>query len=311
MNHRAALAACLLLGACDAGDYHRMLDVSQGTLVAGLGMPMGEVARRSSLRLNKLPSLGLPTGNYADGNAYFDFELAGSPVRFHGCSMYSINYSGPEEAITSISVFITPGRLRWKAFGQELRQTAAQLKAAGWQPDLHDGWEPLEAFLARDGSQIESTPSDVVATFDWKQDGEQFRLSAHRAWNEARFWSSFELTDADPVPAGASERWLDEFPAYAGAREVCSQHVLGAPGSRPVEIAWSLYSTPDAPDAVVEFYARSGHMAARGGDPRLELASGDGNSRLSVHAVSGSFPDCGVKPPKGTRTVLIVSQALP
>lgn len=310
MIRRACLVlGCLVLCACDEADFYRAFGVSQGTLVADLGMPMAEVQRRSSLKLHE-SRLGRASWDYTGGNAYFDFELAGSPVRFKGCSMYSIDAAGPDKTVTHIGVFVTSGRLRWRAFGDELRGTAGMLRAAGFEPYLHDGWQPLEAFLARDPGSLEQTPSDVVATFDWKRAGKLFRLSAHQGWDSERFWSSFDLNPgAFWEPSG--ERWLGEFRAYPGAREVCSQHALGAPGSQPREIAWTQYTTPDEPRVVAAFYTWEGGELSSLGDSGLEVGSKDARKRLSVHPVSGSYSDCGKKLPPDARTVLVLSQALP
>jgi hypothetical protein len=67
--------ACLL-AACDAGTLHRMAGVSQGTLVALLGMPMQGVAPRSSVVLHKIASGGMTSALAA----YLDFE-----PRFWSC----------------------------------------------------------------------------------------------------------------------------------------------------------------------------------------------------------------------------------
>ena len=103
------------LSACGEADLRRMADVSEGTLVAGLGMPMREVMKRSSLKFGRRLALaGMSSGSYANsGDGYFDFELAGSGLRFHGCSMYSIDHDAPDETVTGINVCITPGRSRW------------------------------------------------------------------------------------------------------------------------------------------------------------------------------------------------------
>jgi hypothetical protein len=304
----ASLAAAC--GACDEGDLHRIAGIPQGTLVVGLGMPMGDVARRSTVKLHKLPTLGLPNGNYADGNAYFDFELAGSSVRFHGCSMYSIDYEGPREIVTSMSVFITPKSLRWRAFQQELRDTAGKLKADGWEPYQHDGWPALESFLSRDGSKIETTPSDVVATFDWKKGGALFRLSAHRAWDGPDFWSSFELYPADlHDPAKNAVWWPAGFPQYPDALGLCSRNTPASAERKPGEPTWSMFGTRDEPADVIAFYAAERGLKLEPGATTLRLESKDGKTRLMVYPIDGGYKeDCGVHPSSWARTILIASE---
>ena len=306
------LFAVLTLGlaACDEADLARLRDKSQGTLSVAPGMRMSDVVKRSTLKLHKLPTLGSIV-NYATGNAYFDFELVGSGLRFHGCSMYSIDSTGPEETVDSINVFVTPRHLRWGAFTRELRGTAAMLHADGWAPHVSKGHPTLEAFVAQDGSKIETTPSDVVATFAWSKGSWLLDLSAHRAWDGPRFWSSFDLSH-EPwlVPA---EMWLQELPAYPGARKVCSQHVLGSTGGAGREIAWSLYATKDHETDVDSFYISYGQWHDMKTDvvdrSTVVLMGANGARRLSVHAVGAKYPDCGVRPEANERTVLIVSES--
>jgi hypothetical protein len=298
----------VLLAACSADDLHRFAGVPQGTLVVGLGMPMSEVARRSTVKLHKLPTLGLTSGSYADGNAYFDFELAGSSLRFHGCSMYSIDFEGPDETVTGINVHITASRHRWPALQRELRETAAKLKADGWEPWHRDGQPTLESFLARDASKIGTTSSGRIASFEWRKGGAVATLSADRAWDSAQFWSSLVVVEARRFAlTHETERWPGEFPAYPGARFVCSQHVSGA-GAGALHINWTLHATTDDPARVTAFYAGTGAAVPGRRGETLALASKDGLKHLSAHPVSGSYPSCQVKPPGDAKTVFVVSQ---
>jgi hypothetical protein len=300
MKRALLIALTLVIPACGEADLARLRDKSQGTLSAAPGMRMSEVAERSTLKPHKLPTLG-STVNYATGNAYFDFELAGSTLRFHGCSMYSISAKGSEETVDSISVFVTPRHLRWGAFTRELKDTAAKLKADGWQPHVQTGRPTLETFMAQDGSKIETTPSDVVATFAWSKGSLLLDLSAHRAWDGPRFWSSFDLTDEPWLEP--AEMWLTEFPAYPGARKVCSQK------------SWSMYATKDHEAEVDSFYISYGHWYGLKTDvvdrSTVLLTGANGARRLSVHAVGAAYPDCGVRPEAEAKTVVIVSQGTP
>lgn len=106
-------------------------------------------------------------------------------------------------------------------------------------------------------------------------------------------------------------KWLSEFPSYEGASKVCSGHVTGSAQGRRLEIAFSTYATPDHPAAVVAFYAAGRDIEVKPGAATLSVASADGRRHVSIHPVDDSYPDCGVKPPKGTQTVFIVSEATP
>jgi hypothetical protein len=146
----------------------------------------------------------------------------------------------------------------------------------------------------------------LVAALGMPMPEERFRLSAHRAWDEPRFWSCFDLTDA-PDEGGGS-RWLSEFPAYPGASKLCSGSVLGSAEGRRVEIAYSSYATKDAPAAVVAFYARERKLPVASGTETLDLPSADGKKHLSIQPATASYPDCGTKPGPEAKTVLSVSE---
>ena len=100
-----------------------------------------------------------------------------------------------------------------------------------------------------------------------------------------------------PFHPAADEKWLTLFDAYPGARELCSQSVVG----NGMNIDWTAYATPDEPRLVMSFYARvfpdakvsDGHMVVDGGEDRL----------LDVQPVAGSYPHCGTDPAPGDRTV--------
>jgi hypothetical protein len=119
-------------------------------------------------------------------------------------------------------------------------------------------------------------------------------------------------TDAASTQADADRKdWLSEFPSYPGASKVCSGHVLGRADGKRREIAFSLYATKDDPASVVRFYASVRGVKSELGDTTLTTRSTDGKKVLSIHPVSGSYPDCGVKPPKDAKTVVVVSQMTP
>jgi hypothetical protein len=301
----------VFLSGCGMDDLRRVADVSEGTLVAGLGMPMREVMERSSVKFGRRLALaGMSSGSYANGNAYFDFELAGSGLRFHGCSMYSIDHDAPDETVTGISVCITPGRSRWPAYTRELRETAAKLEKDGWAPFVVGSQPSIESFMARDGGSLGTSDSGAIAVFEWRKAGSSLRLTANRAWDSARFWSMVDVVKATFWdPHASTERWLEAFKAYPGAQYVCQQHVTGA-GKKAMHILWTLYATADEPEKVRLFYADAGGKAPGPMGETLALASQEGRRHLSVFPVAASYPRCDVDPPAFARTVFIVSQGI-
>jgi hypothetical protein len=110
---------------------------------------------------------------------------------------------------------------------------------------------------------------------------------------------------ADKTPSEAGY-WLGVYPPYPGATHVCSQHVSG----NTMHINWSLYASKHNPEKVIAFYKN------KTGDGDMDQQTApeftwreSGERMLHVLPVTARYPDCGVKPPEGTRTVFVVSQA--
>lgn len=103
-----------------------------------------------------------------------------------------------------------------------------------------------------------------------------------------------------------TEKWLDTFSVYPGARELCSQHVTG----NVMHILWRAYATVDATKDVIAFYVQAE------GKEHVELEENSvtvhrGDKVLSVHAASAKdYPRCGAEPRREEKTVIIVSQAI-
>jgi hypothetical protein len=116
---------------------------------------------------------------------------------------------------------------------------------------------------------------------------------------------SVSLNALEPRFTAAGEKWLDTFPAYPGARELCSQHVTG----REAHILWTAYATGDPPKRVTAFY-----MQAAEGKEHAEQSGGTvsfrhGDRVLAIHpAAAKDYPECGLLPGLKDKTVLIVSQ---
>jgi hypothetical protein len=183
------------------------------------------------------------------------------------------------------------------------------LAADRWAPRAAPGGPTLESFL-QDGSKIGTTSSVAVVTFDWSKASLHLRVTAHRAWDSARFWSSVDLKE---------EPWLqptafwDSFPAYPGARKLCSQHVTGSSGGERREIDWSSYAAKDRDDAF-SFYSGYANWHGLKSDlvnGRLVLVSRDGNGRLTLHEAADSYPGCGIRPGADENGVVIVSRRSP
>lgn len=91
-----------------------------------------------------------------------------------------------------------------------------------------------------------------------------------------------------------SSAWLG-FRAYPGAREVCSQSILGS----GAEIHWTMYASADPIERARAFYAQD-HL------DHDELRQGD--DILSVYAKGASYPTCEQKLADAEQTVFVVSR---
>jgi hypothetical protein len=116
---------------------------------------------------------------------------------------------------------------------------------------------------------------------------------------------------APAVAAGqAPARWLGVFTAFEGARELCSQHALGAAaGGRRMEIAFTLYATTRPTADVVGFYARAHALTVEPGATTLTVRLEDGRKVLTVSKAAAGHPTCGVDPRPDEPTVIVVSDA--
>jgi hypothetical protein len=122
--------------------------------------------------------------------------------------------------------------------------------------------------------------------------------------------ASAGLATASPAPTPAG-RWLNEFPAFPGARRLCSQHVLGESQGKRVEIAFAVYATSADASTTARFYAEAYRLPFRAGETTITVRRNEGRRLLSVHPASEHYPECGVKPGRGEPTVIVVSERTP
>lgn len=95
------------------------------------------------------------------------------------------------------------------------------------------------------------------------------------------------------------------FEPYAGARNLCSEHVT----ANAMHLTWSSWATKDEVAVVVAHYERATGQKAGTGERTLS----DGKDlRLSVFPASkhDAFPKCDKKPAADEKTVVLISQAI-
>lgn len=102
-----------------------------------------------------------------------------------------------------------------------------------------------------------------------------------------------------------STSWFG-FAAYPGARELCTESVLGTRGQ---EILWRSFATRDDLNRVTAFYSKKDTATPVKSNGSIELRHGD-DIILSIHSAAGDYPKCDQKARAGEKTVIVVSQMI-
>lgn len=165
-----------------------------------------------------------------------------------------------------------------------------------------------DAILARFGSKPElnvpepSAPYEVSFAYGQYRPGVDLKLQFARGTG---FLVAAILDAIQSPPVASARKWLEVFPVYPGARELCWQHVHG----KTAHIIWYAYVTTDSPEKVIAFYTQAeGKERAEREGSRVTFRHGD--KLLSIHsAAAKDYPDCGKLPELKDQTVLIVSEA--
>ena len=122
-------------------------------------------------------------------------------------------------------------------------------------------------------------------------------------------------TQASPPATAAGQapaRWLGAFTAFKGARELCSQHVLGgSTAASRIEIAFTLYATTKPTADVVSFYATAHQLTVEPGATTVTVKVEKGHKVLTVSKATADHPACGVDPRPDEPTVILVSEVTP
>jgi hypothetical protein len=112
-------------------------------------------------------------------------------------------------------------------------------------------------------------------------------------------------------PARGEERWGGLFAPYPGARRLCSQHISGHAGGKPMHITWVAFASTDAPEKVSAFYAKNtaGAKVERSSHGLTQLRGPKGQVLSVMVAARKGYPTCEVKPAASDHAVIIVSNA--
>jgi len=133
-------SAILLSAACNIlpSGLNALAGKSEGTLVANMGMTLEEVQGRSTLKL--APTVHYPTGEeMTAGGARFDFEVAGTKIRFEGCRYYWLmTHQHGDSKLETVNIGASPNKLNVVKLAAAYDRVAQQLREDGWlQGHLH------------------------------------------------------------------------------------------------------------------------------------------------------------------------------
>ena len=107
---------------------------SKGTLVVEIGMPLAEVRKGSSLELVAESRGGLVKEGRLIAEVVFDFQVAGSALRFERCRYYWITTDGEADSrIREVSVGVSTQKMSRAALIEAHQQVQRRLREEGWQ----------------------------------------------------------------------------------------------------------------------------------------------------------------------------------
>jgi hypothetical protein len=152
-------------------NFFSPVSINQGTLVAGMGMPLDEVRRRSTFELGKAtPSLEWARRSRGPrgilGGVFFDFELTGMGMGFRGCRFFNVTLQEASgvERVERILLIASKDPVSWKRIKGVLHDTQGRLKAAGWTADSSTtGTAEEELERVSQGS----APTEATPSFAW------------------------------------------------------------------------------------------------------------------------------------------------
>ena len=145
MRVLAFLLALATFSGCDIErrEFYVRTGMSEGKLVAGIGMPISEMRKRSTFEIEKTATsdVGDVTATIV---AVFDFELAGTGLRIPRCGGYWID-STKSGVIEAIQIYPSVTKLTRGEVEAANRQIEQRLFADGWSKGhlSGDSIEPL------------------------------------------------------------------------------------------------------------------------------------------------------------------------
>lgn len=162
--------------------------VSQGALVLDIGMLLADVRKQSSLELVAESRGGLTSEGRLIAEVVFDFQVAGSTLRFEGCRYYWITTDGKDESrIGEISVGISPQKMTRAELVEAHKRVQQRLQDDGWRSGAIHYRTPEE-------QQLHGGATSMGRGYYWARGGTVLQLQGKRVDEERR--------GEDPATAG-------------------------------------------------------------------------------------------------------------
>jgi hypothetical protein len=152
--------------------------VNQGRIVAAPGMTFDEVRKASSLELPKGYRMDKEVAVVNSTPLAFDFELAGTNLRFRDCYFYSMWTRDPDPGLNYIQIQVDKN-ISWETAKKELVEIQDRLKKDGFTPVV----------LPADGKNAEQRLQEALAGqapgysvgFGWTKGNILFIYTARRS----------------------------------------------------------------------------------------------------------------------------------
>jgi hypothetical protein len=152
---------------------------SAGVLVANVGMTLDEVRQRSSIPVLEGTLSELTGDRTVIGSPVFDFEIAGSPIRFARCRYYWMQTGGHGDPhIESINIGVSTQKLTRAELVEAHRSAQTQLVQDGWEAGHYNYKTPEQQALH---GGITSSGRGYF----WRKGGTLLRLVGKRMDDEA------------------------------------------------------------------------------------------------------------------------------
>jgi hypothetical protein len=175
MRKRAVLALGLFALSCHPGQIARWTGRSQGTVSFNAGMTLKDAQRLSTLKLNE----------YGDSMHYFDFVLAGEPIRVPGCILYGYSIRHDDGRIEYGSV--ASADESWPALLRNAREIETLLLAHRWKRDPRTNTLASLPTNPRDAAES-ITGSGAIDAFDFVKGNIKLRITPSGHWGGIPWW---------------------------------------------------------------------------------------------------------------------------